>query len=159
PTYSLQSLPLAQQAPQPPAYPAVQTAKDPLATTLEVAEPAAQRSVQVGDDNRQTATVLSFRLSSHTRLELPQALGPHQPLLAVKAVAQEVKRFAARINDTGLARMQAQAVVLDPLLHQSKRLLRFCLAAAEDDELIRVPHHLQPLGRQQVVQGVEVDVA
>src|SRR6201997_403562 len=72
---------LAQQAPQPAAYPTVQVAEGPRPAVLEVAEPAPQRRIEMFDHPRKATARRPLRLRPHGVLELPQALLP-RPALA-----------------------------------------------------------------------------
>ena len=98
-TDPLAPLPLAQQTPQPPPYPPVQTAEHDGLTAAEVRQPTFQRPVQVAEDTRQAAAIGSFRLATHGLLQLCSALGTQPAASPVKTVAQKVERLRAGIDE------------------------------------------------------------
>src|ERR1700685_1405152 len=67
---------MAQDAPQPHAYPAVELPERAPSSVFEVGEPAPPRSVHVVEDAPQRAADRAFRLGADGVLELVQALLP-----------------------------------------------------------------------------------
>src|SRR6266542_2682021 len=95
---------LPQNAPQSPAYPAVQPAAHIRMATPEVPQPAPQRPVQVRDDRTQAAAGRPLRLGSHRRLQFLQALLPNVAVAPFVAIAQKLEGHAAGRDDAGLVR-------------------------------------------------------
>ena len=112
---------------------------------LEVAKPAPQHRVQIGDDRAPgchpaCARVLS-RILSLKRL---QALLPHPAPTRLEAIAEKVEAFPRlpAIADLGLVRVQRQAVFLSPKPAPSRSAaVASSAAAAQDHEVVGVAHH------------------
>src|ERR1700732_818393 len=153
---------LAQDATQSHPYPAIDRCKRGLETVLEVTKPASQCTVDMDDDDLQSRTVGPLGFLPQSVLELVQTLllrpvvdttlGPFE------VIAQKLKAFLANVHQPRLGRVQRQADLRRPLLHQRQGPLRFLRRSTQDHEVVRVTHHRQALFGQQVVERVQVDV-
>src|SRR5258707_15042016 len=115
---------LPEDAPQATAYPTVQIRVDVPEAMSEVPKPSLQRRVQPPDDRHQAVPVGAVRLRTNRLFDLSQALLPRQPKPAAKLVAQKGEAFRPCVHDRRLGRMQRQAVVLNPALHQRQGSVR-----------------------------------
>ena len=154
----------AQDAPQTHAEPAVQRREhDAVRLCWKYANQPRKRPIHVGDDALQrlcpTCDASSRRSVSFSFSRLFVAGPVAMPLGAAKVIAQEVEAVRARVHDPRLRRMQREAVVRHPRLHQRQGPLGLFRRAAEDHEVVGVAHHLEARVGQQMVQRIEIDVA
>ena len=106
-----------------------------------------------------TRSVGAFRFRENRVFELLQALLPREATMLHESVAQEFKARFPLVHDAGLGRVQCQTIRGRPLTDQGQSLFCFCRRAAQDHEVVRVAHQLDPFRRHQMVQRVEIDVA
>jgi hypothetical protein len=136
---------LAKNRAQATADPAVYGRKGPPITMFEVPEPTAQSRVDVGYDDCQTVAIASFSLCPEGVLEFLQALLAGPTGATLKMIAEEIKTQATNrgINQPCLSGMQTQILGCGQLLHKAKRFFGFCMASAQDDKVIGIPHHVE----------------
>src|SRR5712691_2480856 len=99
------------------------------------------------------------RFAPNRRFQLGHTLSSRPAVATLKVIAQKVKATSLRgIDDAGLFRMQAQASLRRPLLHFGERRSGLGFAAAENDEVVCITHHLIPTVSHLMVQRVKIDV-
>ncbi len=78
---------------------------------LEVAEPAAQRPIEIGDDAGEAVAARALRLLADRILEAGQALLADEASSGLEPVAKEVEAFPGlpAVADIGLVRVQTDA--------------------------------------------------
>lgn len=103
---------------------------------LEVAEPAAQHGVEVGDDRRRAGPAVATRLRPDLVLEGMSAFLAHPPSSAFKTIAEEFEALAPLLTvaDVGLVGMQGESPLRAPGLHLAQRGLCFGFVSTEDDK-------------------------
>src|SRR5260370_39162054 len=106
---------LAQERAQPSADELVEHDKGAGMCVLNVAEPATQRPIEVGDDAREAVAARASRLHSDAVLETGHALLADQTSTGFEPIAHEVEAFPAipAITDMRLLRRLKPAVVDD----------------------------------------------
>src|SRR5207249_4196211 len=147
-----------QDATQSHPDPFVQRLERPTVAMLEVLIPTSQRSVHSLDDAGQALAVVTPSLDTDRLFEFLKALLARPVFATLEVIPQKIKAAFRRVDDSRLDRMQRQSGCLRPLLDFAQRLFRFGLAAAQDDEIIRVAHHFPASPGHQVVERVEIDV-
>jgi hypothetical protein len=149
-------LALTQDTPQPHPHPGVQRSEGAFVTMFEIFKLASQRAIDVGDDRLQALALGTSRLGPNRVLKLPETLLPrpfHPP------ISQKVKApLLGGIHNPCFHRMQLEARLLGPLPHLLQDRFGFPLAPAQDDEVVGIPHHLDPLLRHLVIQGIEMEI-
>ena len=88
--------------------------------------------VDVGDDEFQTPAVGSPGLLTQSLLELLQALLSRPAMLAGERIPQKLECLFVDVDQAGFLRVQRQAVLDRPVLHQSQRGLSLLRHAAQD---------------------------
>src|SRR6266581_3126768 len=149
----------AQNATQAHPDPLIQRPKRLVVAMFEVSNPALCNSVDTRDDYLQALPIVALGQNPDFVLHLLQALLPRPFIATLEVIPKKVK--AARfygIHNPRLLRVQRQTSFRRPLLHQGQGPLSFCLTATQDDKVVGVPHHLNPLLGQQVVQRIEINV-
>src|SRR5690625_611646 len=151
---------LAQDGAQPPAYELVQALEGVAAGVLEVAKPTSQYRVQSVDDPRQALPARPSRLLPDLAFETGEALLADIASAAGEAVAKELEALcrSPTVDDVGLVRMQAKAVLRHPFLDRRERGLGLFLAPAENHEVVRIAHHAIAVGCHLRIQRGQVDV-
>ena len=127
---------------------------------LEVAEPASEHRVEIGEDTRQALPARSPGLRPNAVLEPGQALLADMTPAGFEAVAEEVEALPRlpAVAEVGLVRMQTQAVGGGPAADRRQRRLGLFAACTEHHEVVCIAHHPMACCRHQRVQRVEVDV-
>jgi hypothetical protein len=127
---------------------------------LEVAEPAAQGAIEIGDDALEAVAPIASRFLPDRVLELVQALLAHEPLASLEPVTEELEPLPRHpaVADMRLRRMQRQAVRRDPRSNLGQRGVGVLARPAQDHEVVCVPHHPEASRSHQLVQRVEIDV-
>src|SRR6185503_6735222 len=148
----------SQHRPQSASQPTVNPSENPWSTVSEVSEPPDQRLVQLGDGVIEAVTRFSWGLRSQRFLQLVQAFLSWPVSLVLKVVAQEVEAVRANVHDLRLRWMQHQSVFCYPCLDHCQCTRRFLGSAAQNNEVIRVSHHLEPRLSHHMVERVQVDV-
>ena len=149
----------AQDAPQSRAHPLIERSKRRRMAVLEISIPAAQRPVQVRDNDRETLPVGTPGLGTQRVLQLVQALSPGPSRPPCEVIAQKVEATrCGGVHDPRLRRMQLQSRRSGPTLHPFQRLAGFRLVPAQNHEVVRVPHHLESRRGHEVVERVEIDI-
>src|SRR5205807_1907447 len=115
------TLAATQQAAKPPAYPAINLGEDGFVAVLEVAKPATQGAVDIGNDDRQGPSVVSPRLDPNGLSQLHQAFVSRPATAVLKTIAEEFKRTILRIDDPRLGRVQREAGLRHPRRHRVQR--------------------------------------
>jgi hypothetical protein len=139
--------------------PFVQTRKRRVVAMFEITIPAPSNPVDARDDYPQALPIGALGERANLVLELLQALAPRPFIAALEVIPKKVKAATLRgIHNSRLFRVQRQPRSCGPLLHQGQGPLRFRLATTQDDKIVGVPHHLNPLLGQRVVQRIEIDV-
>src|SRR5438105_12021655 len=113
-----------EDTPQAAADPTVQVRVDVPEAMSEVPKPSLQRCMELPEDRPQAVPVGAARLPTDGLLQFGQAFLPRLPKATAKAVAQKVEAFRPCVHDLRLGRMQRQAMVLDPALHQRQGSVR-----------------------------------
>src|SRR5258706_482042 len=123
-------------------------------------EPALQRRIEILDDAREAVAARALRLLPHPVLEPVETLLAHPPLAGFEPISEELEALAglAAIAHMRLVRVEGQSIGLDPVLHLRKCALRFIPAAAQDDEVVRVPHHAITFAGKPLVQWMQINV-
>ncbi len=97
----------AEYAAQAHAYPAVERAKGGFMAMFEVAKPASQRPIHIGDDLRKAQSVGALGEVPEPVFELTQAFLTRPTIAALEMIAQEVKAASlGGVHDMGLIRMK-----------------------------------------------------
>ena len=110
---------------------------------LEIFKPAPARAIDFLDDRPQAATVRALGLGPDRILEPLEALLPRPLHIAFKVVSHKVESsFLGRVHNPRLYWMQLQTSICRPLPHQLQRLLGLFLASAQNQNVVRIPHHL-----------------
>src|SRR6267142_5734978 len=152
-------LALAQDTPQPHPHPGVQRSEGASMAMLEILKPAPQRTIDVFDDDLQALTVGASRLGTNRVVELPETLLPWPLQAPLKVIPQKVKAATlGGVHNPCFDRMQRETRLLGPLPHLFQNRRRFPLAPAQNDKVIRIPHHLAPLLRHLLIQGIEIEI-
>src|SRR5437870_1998438 len=151
--------PLTQDSTQAHSYPLIQRWKGSFMTVFEVPEPARQRLVHRLNDDSQAVPMSASRFTPNRRFQFGHTLSSRPAIATLKVIAQKVKATALRgLHDAGLFRMQPQTSSSRPLLHFCERRSGLGFAAAENDEVVCIAHHLISAASQLVVQRVKIDV-
>src|SRR2546425_9001750 len=141
---ALTTSPSAQDTTQTHTYPAIQTGEGRSVTVLEVMEPTTQGAIHRADDHHQGQAIRALRVLPDPAFQLVQALTTRPLHGAFKVVSQEVKSPSlAGVHQPRLGRVEGKSTRRDVLLHLLQRTLGFGLTAAENDEIVRVPYHLE----------------
>src|SRR5262245_3708944 len=129
-------------------------------TMFEVLVPTFQDRFELRDDFAQTLSIRAFGDRAHTVFQFLFALLAGPFVASLEVVPQKIKTaFLCRVHHPRFLRMQFQSGLCRPVLRLAQRLLCFCLAPTEDDEIVRVAHHLPTPRDHQLVERVEIDVA
>ena len=151
--------PSAEDAAQPHAHPPLKPRKRRVVAVLEVGEPAFQGSVHAEDDRLQALPVGAPRLGSNAGLELLQTLLPGPSISPLPVIAQKVQAAALRgVHPPPLDRVQLPSDRGRPGLHFLQRLSGFRFVATQDNQVVRLPHHLVAFPRQEMIEKVGVDL-
>src|SRR5262245_9548286 len=129
---------LAQEGAQPSANELVQHDKGAGMGMFEVAEPAAQHRVEVGDDAREVDPARSSRPHPDVILEAIEALLADKPSSGFEPVAEELKTlpWLPAVADMGLVRLQMQAIVRHPGTDFFQGGIGLLAALAQDHEVV-----------------------
>src|SRR5881628_2265061 len=112
-------------------------------TVFEVPEPARQRLVHRLNDYSQAVPMSASRFTPNRRFQFGHTLSSRPAIATLKVIAQKVKATALRgLHDAGLFRMQPQTSSSRPRLHFCERRSGLGFAAAENDEVVCIAHHL-----------------
>ena len=151
---------LFQQASQPLAHITVQRCKHMGHAVLVILIPAAQAPVDSADDFLPSPSLVALRVAAQCFSDFLQALLPRPSSAALEVVAQEVKASAlhTRIGEARLVGVELESGFAHPRAHRCQSLFGLGSAAAEDDEVVRVAHHLPACRRHLVVERVEINV-
>ena len=127
---------------------------------FEVAEPAAQQRVEIRHDAGEAVAPCAPRLLSDAVLELVQALLAHVTLAGFETVAEELEPLPQppTVAVMRLFGVQREAVFAHPGAHLREGGVRLLARPAQDDEVVRKPHHAAPAFGHRRIQRVEVDV-
>src|SRR5437870_2181777 len=122
---------------------------------FEVFKPAPQRAIDVSDDYLQAVALGASRLGTNRVFELPETLLPRPLHPSLEVITQKVKTAAlGGIHNPRFNRMQPQTCLLGPLPHSFQNCCRFPLAPAQNDKVIRIPHHLASLLSHLLIHGL-----
>ncbi len=139
--------------------PAIQHDKGHAAAMLKVLKPSLQRPIHVQDDDRQAIAVGPLRFLADGVFEFPETLLSRPTLARFKVVSQKVKSSRLRrIDDSSLFRMQRQSDLRRPRLHVGQSSFRFRFTATQNDEVVRIAHHLEAAVLHLLVQRIQVNV-
>src|SRR5208283_5649031 len=107
---------------------------------LEVAEPAAQRPVEVRHDAFEAVAARTLRLGPQGVLELVQALLAHVALAGFEPVAEELETLSRlpAVADMRLLGMPRKAVAAHPGAHVFESGFRLLARPAQDHEIVGV---------------------
>src|SRR5271165_2246321 len=127
---------------------------------FEVAEPAAQQWIEVSYGAGEAVAPCAPRLLSYAVLELVQALLAHVTLAGFETVAEELEPLPRlpTVADMRLFGVQREAVFAHPGAHLREGGVRLLARPAQDDEVVRIPHHAAPAFGHRRIQRVEVEV-
>src|SRR4029453_10951652 len=108
---------LAQDGAQPSSNHPVECPEGVAMGMLEVAEPASEQWVEIGDDTRKTRPARPSRLGPDAVLEAGKALLAYPAPSGFEPVAEELEAFPRlpTIAEMGLHRTETQAIVRYPL--------------------------------------------
>src|SRR5262245_1160691 len=127
---------------------------------FEVLVPTFQDRFELRDDLAQALPARAFGTRAHAIFHFLFALLAWPFTAPFEVVSQKVKAaFLRRVHHSRFLRVQRQSSFRRPVLHLAHRLFRFRLASTQDDEVIRVAHHLPSSRGHQLVERVEIDVA
>src|SRR5882672_9079198 len=117
----------------------VQFEEDTRVGVLEVSEPASERPVEIGNDEREALPAGPPRLLADRLLQLVQTLLAYVSAIALEPVAEELKSvpLLPAVGDPRLLRVQCEAVRRHPCLDQRERRFGFRVAPGKDDEVVR----------------------
>src|SRR3989449_2636512 len=153
------SRPFAQDTAKSHAYPPIQARKGRFVAMFEILKPAHKRAIDVRDDYPQAMSVSALGLDSNRVFKLFQALLPWPFHAPFEVVSQKVKAATLRgAHDPGLDRVQRQSGSRRPLPYPFQGPFGFFSVPAQNDEVVRVSHHLDPLSRHLMVERIKVDV-
>src|SRR5437870_8510867 len=152
-------LAFTQKAAQTHPDPGIQIRKGRVVAMFEIAKPAAVNRVDARDDDLQALPIAALGQNANLVPQLLQALTAWPSKSALEVIPKKVEAaMLSGIYNPRLFRMQRQTGCRRPLLHQGQGPLSFCLTTTQEDKVVSVPHQLNPLLGQQVVQRIEVDV-
>ena len=151
---------LANNRAQATANPAVYGRKGPPITVLEIAKPTSECGVDVIDDGSQTIAMVALGLGAEGILELLQTLLAGPTCATLEVVAEEVKSQTTNcgVDQTRLFRMKAQVLGRGQRLYMAEGLFGFSMAAAHDDKVIGVAHHLETSRGHGHIDRVQVQI-
>jgi len=156
---TLPALPVAQDAAQAHAHPAVQRGEGEFMAVFKIAKPALQGSVQIDDGGGQALPLRAPGLDSNRVAQFPLTFSTRPSLAPLEMVTEKVEApRLGGIHDLRLDRMQRQSGLCRPASHLFPRLLSFAFPATPHHEVVRVPHHLDALLRHFVVERIQIDV-
>jgi hypothetical protein len=159
PPAPLLPLALAQDTSQPHPHPGVQRSEGVSMALLELLKPAPQRAIDVGDDHLQALALGTPRLGPNRVFELPETLlaRPFHPPLEV--IPQKVQApLLSGVHNPCFHRMQLETRLLGPLPHLFQGRCRLCLAPTQNDQVVGIAHHLDPLLRHLLIERVEMEI-
>ena len=128
---------------------------------LEVAKPAAEYGIQIGDNAGETIPACALALDPNTIAYGVETLPPHPALPRLEVIAQEVEAlaFLPTIPDMGFVGIKTQGISLYPSLHFGECRLCLLSTGARRREVIGVTHHLITLLLHLTVQRMQVNVS
>src|SRR6266704_671322 len=148
-------MPPAQDAPQALPYPTIHRFEHGVLAVLEVFKPASRALIDFPDDSSQASGSAALGLIAYGLFEFIQALRAGPTVVSLEVVPQKVEpAFLAGIDDARFGRMQRQYRCVRPVAQLLQHLLGLLLVLAEDDEVVRVAHHLPPLSSRELIQRV-----
>jgi hypothetical protein len=166
PTYPGAFATLTHDAAQATTNPLIQAGERPFVTRFEILKPSSEQIIQTNDDDLHTMTMTSFGLVTNGVFELIQALPPRPALQSsgasspFKVITEKIKPISRflEVGDACLLGMQGQTSFPQQLCQPGQRCFRPFQAAAQDDQIIRIPDHLPSLFGHDYIHRVQVEV-
>lgn len=137
--------PFAKNGSQASTNPAINGRKGPPITVFEVPEPTYEGSVYVIYDGCQAVTMATSGLLAKRVFELLQAFLAGPTCATLEMVAEKVKTHTTNrgVDQTRLLGMKTQFLAGGQLLRKAERCFGFGVAAAQDDKVVGISHHVK----------------
>jgi hypothetical protein len=151
---------LAQDAPKTSAYPFIHYRKGRFVTMLEIFEPAPQGTIDIFDDDGQTAAVTALGFGANGVPELFHTFRAGPPHAPLEMVTEKVKTFSgnARIYNSGLVRVQGKSSFCGQFAEEFESPVGFGITAAQDYEIVRITDHFIACRRHSHIDRVQIEI-
>src|SRR5215510_13486277 len=128
-------------------------------TMFEVLVPTFQNRFELRNNRAQALPIRAFGERAHAVFQFLFTLLARPFMATLEVIPQKIKSaFLSRVHHPRFLRVQFQSGVCRPVLHLAQRCCGFRLAPAQDDEIVRISHHLPAAPGHQLVERVEIDV-
>src|SRR5699024_7105441 len=123
---------------------------------LEIAKPAAQHRIELGDDACKASASRASRGFAYPILEAIQAFLADPSLARFEAVAKKIKTlaFVQAVASLRLVWMKRETLCSSPFRYRIARLVGGDLALTQHDEVVGIAHHAVSLIGHELIQIV-----